>query len=132
MLRGLNSDPRARLIWLAALSVISVLFIQQSYGQDGARKVIDIRIESRSIVSPKGAIRVIEQEVVEIRWTSDETVKLHLHGYDIKLDVHPGKISVMSIYAKATGRFPITSHGWAKQTHNHGHNALIYLEVYPR
>jgi hypothetical protein len=36
----------------------------------------------------------------------------------------------MVIEAYATGRFPITSHGWGEG--GHGHDALTYLEVYPR
>ena len=100
--------------------------------QDSAHKIIDIRIENRKIVSPKGAIRALEADVLELRWLSDEATQLHLHGYDKKLNLRPGKPGVMSFTAGATGRFPITSHGWGKHGRGHGHHALPHLEVYPR
>ena len=54
----------------------------------------------------------------------------YLHGYDVELHVRPDEPAVMVIEAYATGRFPITSHGWGKG--GHGHDELTYLEVYPR
>jgi hypothetical protein len=92
--------------------------------------VIQIKIENRSVVSPKKAIRITENEIVDLRWSSDEAVELHLHGYDKKLQLGPGKTASMSITGHATGRFPITSHGWGRD--GHGHHALTYLEVNPR
>ena len=94
--------------------------------------MIDVRIDGRKVVAPKGAIRIFEKDVIELRWVSDQVVKLHLHGYDKELDLRPGEPAVMSITAHATGRFPITSHGWGEQRHGHGHDALTYLEVHPR
>jgi hypothetical protein len=93
-------------------------------------RAIAIEIRKRKVVSPKGRIRIYENETVELHWSTDETVKLHLHGYDIEFLVEPGKTAVMPFTGKATGRFPVTSHGWG--TGGHGHHALSYLEVYPR
>jgi hypothetical protein len=73
---------------------------------------------------------VTEQDVIELRFSSDEKVKLHLHGYDKELEVTPGVPATLSITTHATGRFPITSHGWGRG--GHGHHALTYLEVHPR
>ena len=98
--------------------------------QDGPQRVIELRIENRKVVKPKNAVRVTEGDVVELRWTSNEPAELHLHGYDLKIHVRPGEPAVMVIKAHATGRFPITSHGWGEG--GHGHDALTYLEVYPR
>ena len=86
--------------------------------------------KKRKIIAPKKRILVYESEPVELRWTTDEPVKLHLHGYDREILVEPGKVFVMPFTGRATGRFPITSHGWG--TGGHGHHALSYLEVYPR
>ncbi|HSR56061.1 MAG TPA: hypothetical protein VLN73_07450, partial [Alphaproteobacteria bacterium] len=77
-----------------------------------------------------GAIRVARGEDVELIWSSDERVRLHLHGYDIELEVPAGKPTRMVVNARVAGRFPITSHGWG--SHGHGHDALTYLEVHPR
>jgi hypothetical protein len=74
--------------------------------------------------------RLTEGDFVELHWMTDEQVELHVHGYDLKLTVVPGKLGVLAFQAFASGRFPVTSHGWGKG--GHGHEALIYLEVYPR
>jgi len=123
---------RVALAWLIILPMLLSFQIQEAGARDGAAKVIEIKIENRKLVTPKGKIRVTEQDVVELRYMSDETVNLHLHGYDRKIQVRPGKQAVMLLTTKATGRFPITSHGWGKKGHGHGHHVLTHLEVYPR
>ena len=101
--------------------------IRAAVAQEGPRRVIEARIENRKMVAPSEAIRITEGDVIELRWTSDEAVDLHLHGYDVELHVRPDEPAAMVIEAYATGRFPITSHGWGE-----GHDTLTYLEVYPR
>ena len=121
---------RSWLVWLVIGFVMPVALIQEANSQDRTPRVIQVKIEKRKVVVPKRAIRITENEVVELRWSSDEPVKLHLHGYDKELQVRPGQPASMSITGRATGRFPITSHGWGHG--GHGHHALTYLEVHPR
>lgn len=104
--------------------------IRTAFAQNSPRQVIEARIEKREVVAPQEAIRITEGDVVELRWTSDEAVDLHLHGYNVEFHVGPDDPAVIVIEAHATGRFPITSHGWGEG--GHGHEALTYLEVYPR
>ena len=124
-------DPGRR-AWLVGLAV-GLLFTATLVGgtdaQEAAPRVIDVRIEKREVVAPQEAIRITQGDVVELRWTSDEAVELHLHGYDVELHVGPNETAIMAIEAFAAGRFPITSHGWGDG--GHGHDALTYLEVYP-
>lgn len=98
--------------------------------QEAAPRVIEVRIENRQVVEPKAAITATQGEVIELRWTSDEAVELHLHGYDMELDLSPGEPASMVVEAYATGRFPVASHGWGDG--GHGDEALIFLEVYPQ
>jgi periplasmic copper chaperone A len=98
--------------------------------QKAPQEVIDVKIENRQVVEPKEPIRVTEGEVIELRWTSDEAVELHLHGYDIEIDVEPGEPASMVVEANASGRFPIESHRWGNG--GHSEEALTYLEVYPK
>ena len=121
---------RSWLVWLTAGSIAPGMLIRASAAQEATRKVIDVRIENRKVILPLDAIKITEQDVIELRWTSDESSKLHLHGYDLETQVRPGEPAVMVIKAHVTGRFPITSHGWGDG--GHGHDALTYLEVYPR
>ena len=75
-------------------------------------------------------IKVGEGDRVELTWVSDESVELHLHGYDIEVQVGTDAPAVMTFAAFATGRFPVTSHGFSGDSH--GHDTVLYLEVHPR
>ena len=121
---------RTWLAWLSAGLILPAALIQAAVAQDAPRRVIEVRIENREVVAPGAAIRITEGDVIELVWTSDEATELHLHGYDLEIHVGPDEPATMVIEAYATGRFPITSHGWGEG--GHGHDALIHLEVYPR
>ncbi len=116
-------------IWLTAGLFLSPTHIQFAVAQKTSQRVIEVRLEHRKVVAPNKAIRITEGDVIELRWTSDEPVELHLHGYDLKIHLGRDEPASMVIEAHATGRFPITSHGWGAG--GHGHDALTYLEVYP-
>ena len=91
---------------------------------------IELAIHNRSLDIEENTLRVTEGDKIELVWTTDEAVELHLHGYDIELDVPVAEPAVMAFEAYATGRYPITSHGFGG--HDHGHQTLLYLEVHPR
>ena len=126
----MNGSRRLWLFGFAAAWVACFTFASTAGAQDSETRVIELRIEHRKLVLPDGAIRITEGEVVELRWTSDELVDLHLHGYDIEFRIEPGTPSAIVVDAYATGRFPITSHGWGDG--GHSHDTLTYLNVYPR
>ena len=90
----------------------------------------EITIRDRKIARNSDVIRIIQGDEVELVWITDEIANLHLHGYDIELDITPEAPTVMAFKAHATGRYPITSHGFGE--HQHGHETLLYIEVYPR
>lgn len=121
---------RTLLAWLATSSICPSALIQAATAQEAQQQVIEVGIENRRAVAPGGVIRITEGDVVELIWTSDEAAELHLHGYDLEFDVRPGEPASIVFEAYATGRFPITSHGWGEG--GHSHDALTYLEVYPR
>lgn len=125
----MDTTRRSWLVWFSADVLLLGALIRATAAQDVARRVLEVRIEHRKVVAPAEAIRVTAGEVIELRWTADEAVDLHLHGYDIELRVRPGEPTIMVVEGYATGRFPITSHGWGEG--GHSHDALIYLEVYP-
>lgn len=126
----MNPQRRLGLIGLAAGPLFWWTVVRIAAGQDKARRVIELRIEKRKVVSPKQPIRVLQRELIELRVTSDEFVELHVHGYDKELQARPDKPGVLIFEAYATGRFPVTSHRWGRG--GHGHDALTYFEVYPR
>jgi hypothetical protein len=90
----------------------------------------ELMIMGKKLMGSK-VVRVTEGQTVELRWTADEAVELHLHGYDIETKVNPGAPASMRFTAHATGRYPVTMHG---HSHGGGHSekTLLYLEVHPK
>jgi len=112
--------------WLA-LVWLAVVFGNWSpaVAQVEAPKRFDLRIENDRLSVDLKVIRVRRGDAVEINWSANRRTVLHLHGYDIETVVEVGRPQTMSFTARATGRFPI-------ETHGRYHSVLIYLEVYPR
>ena len=95
------------------------------------QKIFDIQIVEREVDADHKLIRVVQGDEVVFVWHTDETVSVHLHGYDIEQQVVSGQPARQSFTAHATGRFPVTSHGFANEHDTHGHRTLLYFEVYP-
>jgi hypothetical protein len=114
--------------------LIVMLFISPANGENGNKSdditQIEISIKQRQVQVENKTLRITQGQTVEMLWQSDEAVELHLHGYDIEFKVVPREISSVILQAHATGRFPITSHGFSGES-GHGHKALLYVEVYP-
>jgi len=92
-------------------------------------------IRGRSVDGPQRTVRATQGAMLELAFAADETVELHLHGYDRHLTVRPGEEAVMQLDAKLAGRFPIEAHrfgGRAGGSPSRGHVVLLYLEVHPR
>jgi len=118
-------------IWLClAISGLSPILASDAEDQNRAPNRHEITIENREVVLDGNVVRVTQGDDVELVWTSDEAVELHLHGYDVALELAADEPGTMSFNARATGRFPVTSHGFSGE-HDHGHSTLLYLEVYP-
>jgi hypothetical protein len=78
---------------------------------------------------------VTQGAAVELAFTADEPMELHLHGYDLLLTVEPGARAVMRLDAGIAGRFAIAAHrfgGDAGKSRSARHVVLLYLEVHPR
>jgi hypothetical protein len=97
-------------------------------------QTFNLEIRGGKVVGTTRTIRVKQGETAMLRWTSDETVALHLHGYDLEQVVKPGALSELTFKAHATGRFPITMHdsGGHGPQGAHGETTLLYIEVLPR
>ena len=116
--------------------------------QEPAR--FELAIADRNVDGGDRTLRVLQGQQIELVWTVDEPVTIHVHGYDLELALEPGSDRVQSFLADATGRFAITAHGFVKAAsdgHAHDHESdphhgpskdaeleptLLYLEVHPR
>jgi FtsP/CotA-like multicopper oxidase with cupredoxin domain len=101
-----------------------------------AARDFDLRIVKRRLLRSGQTIRVNQGESVLLRWHSDEAVSLHLHGYDLQLQVSASEPAAMRFDAGVAGRFPISTHGFGAGGHagaaGHRETTLLYLEVLPR
>ena len=52
--------------------------------------------------------------------TSDQDGVLHIHGYDIEVDIFENKPSSIEFVAEATGLFKLALHAMSDGDHNHG------------
>jgi hypothetical protein len=98
---------------------------------------ISIAIKNRKLANEaQKYIRITQGDVLELVFTADEAAELHLHGYDIYLNVEPGTPGVLRVDAKIAGRFPLESHRFGNQaaapSATHDHVVFLYVEVYPR
>ena len=97
----------------------------------------DISIVGRRIEGSSTTIRVKRGDSVILRWRTDESVSLHLHGYDIQATLSPVSSTRMRFEAAVAGRFAITAHEFgAVADHDapprkHREITLLYLEVLP-
>jgi len=91
-------------------------------------KSFDLALADGRVPSERSTLRVKKGEKVELRWTSDRPIALHLHGYDLETKVAPQAPASMTFTASIAGRFPITEHARGGAHH---HRAVLYLEVHP-
>jgi FtsP/CotA-like multicopper oxidase with cupredoxin domain len=111
---------RAFLLALATAPVAGV-------AAEPASKAFELAIANGRVNAAQDTVRVKKGDKVELRWTSDRRIALHLHGYDIEATVTPQAPAVMSFQARIAGRFPVSEHA-----HGARHERpLLYLEVHP-
>jgi len=97
-----------------------------------AERVFDLHIVDGKLAGGPRVVRVEQQADVRLRWTTTAPAELHLHGYDIALELAPGAMAEMAFKAHAAGRFPIHIHAPGAAAGGHHHAApLAYLEVRP-
>ena len=95
-----------------------------------AMRAFELRIAERRVPPAQRVLRATEGERVELHWSADEPLVLHLHGYDIETRVNPGKPAVTAFAARLTGRFPVEIH--SADGSKHRHRALLHVEIHPR
>jgi hypothetical protein len=136
--------PRTGLSFLIAIITLmqgpTVLLLAgaPSFAAEAVEPIrISVPIRSRSLGNAvHKQIRITQGDVLELVFTTDESAELHLHGYDIYLNVEPGTPAVMRVDAKIAGRYPLESHRFGSVSQQasgaHAHTVLLHLDVYPR
>ena len=129
------SGPIARRTVLMRAATIAVAGLAASLfpaipGYGAGTTTVDIVIKNGKVIG-KNSVRVSRGDAVVLRWSSDQRLELHLHGYDVETTVSPGTPAEMKIRARATGRFPVEIHGQGDSGSGHSHKNIFHLEVYP-
>jgi FtsP/CotA-like multicopper oxidase with cupredoxin domain len=109
---------------LSAASVLPQMCLAQSAAPVSR---FEFQLAGGRLAAGDKTVRVAKGDAVELRWTSDRAVELHLHGYDVQVRAGPESPKVMRFEAHATGRFPVEIHGSSGR-----HTTLVYVEVHPR
>jgi hypothetical protein len=104
------------------------------FGAVAAELAFDLKFAHGRVPDAMRLIRVKQGDVIRLRWSADQPVTLHLHGYDIEKHVDPGTTTDLAFTAYATGRFPIHVHaqGAHPDGRTHEEEPLVIIEVYPR
>ena len=100
--------------------------VSANTNDSGPIKRFELHIHEGKVILDDQTIRVTQGDHIEVTWSSDKSIELHLHGYDIHTYVAPNSPAIMHFKAHATGRFPVEIHGKSE------HSALIYIEVHPK
>jgi FtsP/CotA-like multicopper oxidase with cupredoxin domain len=119
-LRQAGQHPACR-IFLAALAALFIVAGVRAQ----APQVFELALANGRLAGAPGTLRVKRGDTVELRWSSDRPISLHLHGYDIEAKVSPRSPAVMSFKAALAGRFPVSEHAGGHE------RAVLYLEVHP-
>lgn len=113
---------------LLALSVLGAI----SLVAGAAEVTYTLAVANGRLPENTRLIRVKQNDVVKLEWSTDKPMTVHLHGYDIEKDIRPGATTEMMFVARATGRFPVEPHLGKTPSGGHAHgDVLVTIEVYP-
>ena len=117
----------------AATALLAVVLL---CGASAVRE-FEISIRDRRVEGSASTLRVKRGETVLLRFRTDEAVSLHVHGYDVQVNLSPASPDPLRFEAKVAGRFPITAHQFGAtadphaRPNKHREVTLLYLEVLP-
>ena len=117
---------RRRIFVLAAL----ILLVTPAVASAQDVKRFDLALKAGALRKDQQTIKVKQGDAVELKWTSDQAIRLHLHGYDMMITVKPGETTVTAINARIPGRFSAEKLQDKPSGHHHG-GKVFYLEVHP-
>jgi|tagenome__1003787_1003787.scaffolds.fasta_scaffold20981590_4 hypothetical protein len=117
---------RRRLFFLGLLACAAFPAVAQA--QDVRR--FDLALKAGALPKDLQTIKVKQGDNVELRWTTDQPVRLHLHGYDVEVAVKPGEPTVTALNARIAGRFSVDKLQDKPGGHQHG-GKVLYFEVHP-
>ena len=98
-------------IFLASVILLTLISLgcgDRSTGERNENKV-SISIKNGNVQGHK-IVEAKKGQQVELNFTSDQRMSIHLHGYDIKAEIPMDGSETIEFEAYATGGFPVTMH----------------------
>lgn len=111
-------------LWLAFKPAETAPLASESAPVAAPAKIFRLELHNRRLVSGPAVITVAQGDAVTLQIVSDKADELHLHGYDLTLNLAANVLSELSFVADRSGRFDYELH--------HAHHDLGVLEVVPR
>jgi hypothetical protein len=125
--RNLQAAPGWRRLF--AFTLLTCLALPAA-SQAQEVKRFDLALKAGALPKAQQTIKVKQGDQVELKWTTDQPMRIHLHGYDITITVKPSEPTVTAITAKIPGRFSAEKLQDKPSGHHHG-GKIFYLEVHP-
>ena len=122
-----QAAPTRRRLFLCGLLACALLTARAA-AQDVRR--FDLALKAGQLPKDQRTIKVKQGESLELHWTTDQPLRLHLHGYDIEIALNPGEPTVTALRAHMAGRFSVEKLQDKPGGHHHG-GRVLYLEVHP-
>ncbi|NUZ07363.1 hypothetical protein [Piscinibacter koreensis] len=115
------TSRRSSLRVLASFVLVAVTGIAAAATQSFSVELAGGRVKGSD------TLKVRQGEQVEVRFSSDRPIVLHLHGYNIEAKVVPPAPAVLAFKANVAGRFPVHEHREGPGNHR----ATLFIEVHP-
>ena len=116
------------------ITAMLALFSPQTVGaQQTPPRIFSLTVSQGQVAANIRTIKVLEGDLVELQWIADENLTLHLHGYDVTLELMAGEPGTMGFTAHAAGRYPVAIHrSTDHKKGGHHRSAVLHVEVHPR
>lgn len=88
---------------------------------------IDVVLKDGSFVGSSDTLQVRQGEDVELQFSSDRPLTLHLHGYEVMAQAGGPEPGILAFKAELAGRFPVHEHREGAGNHR----AVFFIEVHP-
>lgn len=111
----MNRKATARAV-SASLATAGLLWVSAASAQIPGILEFNLAIQNRAITIATVAngdvpvLRLRQGQTAEFIWSSDELTQLHLHGYDLGLDIDPQTGGSLKFKATVAGRFAFEVH----------------------
>ena len=93
-------------VFFALKSVLPLTTSSTATSTAGTVQAFALVVQKGKVVSGTGDITVHQGDTVRLMVTNDADNEVHIHGYNLMVDLEAGKPGTITFVANASGRFP--------------------------